>query len=227
MSEFSFTFAYFSDVWTKLLWPATLETLYMTFWSSILSVVLGLVFGIILYITEAGSILPKPKLNSILNVIVNVGRSIPFIILIVAVIPITSFIVSTSIGKEAAVVPLSIAAIPFVARVIDNALKELDKGVIEAAQSFGASNMQIIFKVLLPESAQAIINAITLTVINLIGYTAMAGVIGAGGLGYIAINYGYTKYRYDILYLTLVIIIVFVQLVQLIGNILANHFDKS
>lgn len=227
MSEFSFTFSYFYDIWTRVLLSATLDTLYMTFWSSILSVILGLFIGVIVYITESDGLVPMQRLNSILNIIINVGRSIPFIILIVAVIPITSFIVSTTIGKVAAVVPLSIAAVPFVARIIDNALKELDKGVIEAAQSFGASNIQIIFKVLLPESAQAIINAITLTVISLIGYTAMAGVIGAGGLGYVAINYGYTKYRYDILYLTLIIIIIIVQLVQFIGNLLANHFDKS
>lgn len=227
MSDFSFTFSYFYDVWTRILFPATMDTLYMTLWAGLLSIIFGMIFGVIIYITDSGSLVPMKRLNSVLNVIVNVGRSIPFIILIIAVIPITSFIVDTTIGKEAAVVPLSIAATPFVARIIDNALKELDKGVIEAAQSFGASNTQIIFRVLLPESSQAIINALTLTVINIIGYTAMAGVIGAGGLGYVAINYGYTKYRYDILYLTLIIIIVIVQLVQFVGNRLANRFDKS
>ncbi len=216
----------FLEMINKLIIPATFETLYMVFFSSIFAIILGVSLGIILYITTSDSIYPMPILNKILNLVVNIGRSIPFVILILAVFPLSKLIVGTMIGSKATIVPLTVAAIPFVARVVDNALQELDKGIIEAAMSFGASNTEIVFKVLIPETAPAIINAITLTIISIIGYSAMAGYVGGGGLGDIAIRYGFIKYQYDILYLTLIIMVLLVQIIQLIGNILASKFDK-
>ncbi len=167
-----------------------------------------------------------PTLNKFLNLLVNIGRSIPFVILILAVFPLSKFIVGTTIGATATIVPLTIASIPFVARVIENALSELDKGIIEAAMSFGASNFEIVFKVLLPETAPSIANGITLTIISIIGYSAMAGYVGGGGLGDVAIRYGFIRYRYDILYTTIVIMVILVQIVQIIGNIVAAKLDK-
>ncbi|MFV0503368.1 MAG: methionine ABC transporter permease [Lachnospirales bacterium] len=215
------------EIFSKVIMPAFYDTVYMVFWSSVFSVILGTILGIIIYVTDKGSIMEQMSINKILNIIVNIGRSIPFVILIVALIPLTKLIIGTSIGRESAVVPLTIAAIPFVARVIDNAIKELDKGVIEAAISFGATNREIIFKVLLPESASAIVNAITLTVINIIGYSAMAGTVGAGGLGDVAIRYGYQRYQFDILIYTIIIIVLMVLIVQSVGNILADVLNKK
>ncbi len=210
----------------RLVIPATFDTLYMVFYSSIYAIILGLTLGIILYMTDENGITPKPKIYKALDLIVNIGRSIPFVILILAVFPLSKFIVGTIIGAKATIVPLTVASIPFVARVIENALLELDKGVIETAISFGASKTEIIFKVLIPETAPAIINGLTLTVINIIGYSAMAGYVGGGGLGDVAIRYGFLRTRYDILYTTIIIMVVLVQLVQFCGNFLSQKLDK-
>lgn len=211
----------------RLVLPSVYETVYMVFWASLISIVFGLIFGIILYTTDKGNILENKIINNILGIIINIGRSVPFVILMIAVFPLSKFIVGTSIGTKAAVVPLTIAAIPFVARMIEAALKEIDKGVIEASVSMGANEWQIIYKVLLPESISSIISAITTTIISIIGYSSMAGVIGGGGLGNIAITYGYQRYRTDILIISVLIMIVLVQIVQGIGNILCKKLNKK
>lgn len=203
------------------------ETTYMVAVSSFISALLGIPLGIILVTTNKGHILENRSLNRVLGAIVNAARSTPFIILMVAIIPVTRLLVGTSIGTNAAIVPLSIAAIPFVARIVESALKEVDYGVIEAAQSMGASPREIITKVLIPEAMPAIILGITLTIISLIGYSAMAGAIGGGGLGDLAIRYGYQRFRADIMLITVVILIAQVQIVQSAGDYLSNRLNKK
>lgn len=217
---------YFNQL-QKLVLPAIYETLYMVFWASLISIILGLFLGIILYVTDKANILENKLINSFLGFIINIGRSVPFVILMIAVFPFSKFIVGTSIGTKAAVVPLTIAAIPFVARMIESSLKEIDKGVIEASISMGANEWEIIYKVLLPESISSIISTITTTIISIIGYSSMAGVIGGGGLGNIAITYGYQRYRTDVLIISVLIMIIFVQIVQIIGNVLCKKLNKK
>lgn len=216
----------FSEIMERFIIPSTKETLYMVFWSSLFTIILGLIIGVILYVTAKDSIKPMPTLYKILSLIVNIGRSIPFVILVFALFPLSKIIVGTIIGPTATIVPLTIASIPFFSRIIENALSELDKGVIEAATSFGASNFEIIFKVLIPETAPSIVNGISLTIISIIGYSAMAGCIGGGGLGDLAIRYGFIRTEYTILYLSLIVMVLLVQIVQLIGNIISKQLDK-
>lgn len=211
----------------KIVLPAFNETLYMVFFSSLFSVILGIFIGIVLYVTEKDGILENKFLNRLLGIIVNIGRSVPFVILMIAVFPLSKFIVGTTLGSKAAIVPLTVAAIPFVARMIEACLKEIDKGVIEASISMGASELQIIYKVLIPESISSIISTITTTIISIIGYSAMAGTIGGGGLGSIAITYGYQRYRDDILIISVVLMVILVQIVQTIGNILGKKLNKK
>lgn len=211
----------------KIVLPALNDTLYMVFFSSLFSVILGIVIGIILYVTEKGSILENKFINRFLGIIINIGRSVPFVILMIAVFPLSKFIVGTTLGSKAAIVPLTVAAIPFVARMIEACLKEIDKGVIEASISMGANEWQIIYKVLIPESISSIISTITTTIISIIGYSAMAGTIGGGGLGSIAITYGYQRYRDDILIISVVLMVILVQIVQTIGNILGKKLNKK
>lgn len=203
----------------NLVGNATLQTLSMVFFSTVFSLVLGLPLGILLCVTDpASGIMPKPVLNQILTRIVNVLRSFPFIILMILLFPLSRIIVGTSIGTTATIVPLSIAAAPFVARVIESALKEVDPGVVQAARAMGSTNFQIIMKVLLPESMPSLVAGITLTIINLIGYSAMAGAIGGGGLGDLAIRYGYQRFRTDIMAVSVVVILVLVEVIQIIGT---------
>jgi len=211
--------------YSHLLLNGTLETLYMVSVSLIIAVVFGIPLGVLTTITRKGHILPNGVLNKTLDGIINIGRSIPFIILMVAIIPLTRAIVGTSIGTTAAIVPLAVAAIPFVARVVDNALLEIDPGIIEAARSMGAAPLQIIVKVLLPEALPGLILGVTLTAINLIGYSAMAGAIGGGGLGDIAVRYGYQRFRVEVMVQTVVILVLLVQLIQWAGNKIAKFFD--
>lgn len=211
--------------YNQLVWNGTLETLYMVFVSLLIAVLLGIPLGILTAVTRKGHILSNGMLNKVLNSIINLGRSIPFIILMVTIIPLTRLIVGTSIGTTAAIVPLAVAAIPFVGRIVDNALLEISPGVIEAAKSMGATPVQIIFKVLLPESLPSLILGITLTMINLIAYSAMAGAIGGGGLGDIAIRYGYQRFKIGVMIETIVILVLLVQIIQWIGNKLAAYFD--
>lgn len=207
-------------IWT-LIFQSTLQTLQMVFFSTIFSILLGLPLGILLCVTrpeEHGGIMPKPVLNSILDKIVNVLRSFPFIILMIILFPLSRLLVGTTIGTTATIVPLSIAAAPFAARVIETSLKEVDTGVVQAARSMGSTNRQIIFKVMIPEALPSLVSGVTLTIINLVGYSAMAGAIGGGGLGDLAIRYGYQRTRTDIMIVAVVIILVLVELIQFIGN---------
>ena len=209
-----------SAVW-QLIGESTVQTLLMVLFSTLFSLILGFPLGVLLCITgpeEQGGIMPKPVLNEILSRIVNVLRSFPFIILMILLIPLSRLIVGTSIGTKATIVPLSIAAAPFVARIIESALKEVDTGVVQAARSMGSTNFQIVFKVLIPEALPSLISGITLTIINLIGYSAMAGAIGGGGLGDLAIRYGYQRFRTDVMAVAVIIILLMVEVIQFSGN---------
>ena len=203
------------------------ETLYMVGVSAAISTVLGIPLGVILVTSSRGHILENVPVNRILGAIANATRSTPFIILMVAIIPLTRVLAGTSIGTNAAIVPLSIAAIPFVGRVVEASLREVDYGLIEAAQAMGASPFQIIRMVLLPESMPSIVLGVTLSVISLIGYSAMAGAIGGGGLGDLAIRFGYQRFRVDIMIATVVILIALVQIVQSAGNMLSHRLNKK
>lgn len=216
-----------SNEMIELLIKSFWETGYMVVDSTVLASLIGIPLGIILTVTRNGHILPNAVINSVLGVIVNATRSTPFIILMVAIIPLTRMLVGSSIGTTAAIVPLTISAAPFIARVIESSLLEIDHGVIEAAQSMGASPMQIIYKVLLPESLHSIVLGITLAVIALIGYSAMAGVLGGGGLGDLAIRYGYQRFQPDVMIVTVVILILMVQLIQFIGDTLSKKLNKT
>ena len=202
----------------KLLLEAFGQTLVMVIPSTVFSVILGFIIAIILVATDSNGLRPNKAIYKAIDGIVNVLRGFPFVILMVAMVPLTSRIVGTSLGERAAIVPLTVAAAPFVARIIESALKEVDLGVIEAARSFGASNTQIIFKVMLKEAIPSIISGITLTIINLIGYSAMAGVIGAGGLGNLAMRYGFQRFQTDVMVVTVIVLIIVVQALQSLGN---------
>lgn len=210
----------------NMIWTSTLETMYMVFFSTVFSLLLGFPIGILLVITKEGNIMEKPKLNQFLEIIINTLRSFPFIILMICLFPLSRIIVGTTIGSTAAIVPLSISAAPFVARMVEGALNEIDKDLIEAASSMGASNRTIIFKVMIPETLPHIIHGITVTVISLIGFSAMAGSIGAGGLGDLAIRFGYQRFKTDIMLYSVVVIIILVQILQSFGNYLAKKFSR-
>lgn len=199
---------------------ATRQTLYMVFWSTLLSVIIGFIPAIILTLTAPDGLRPNKPVYEALSFIVNVFRSFPFIILLVIIIPFTRFVAGKSIGTTAAIVPLTVSAIPYIARVFETSLRETDPGVIEAARSFGASDWQILFRVYIKESIPRMLNGIVLLTISLIGYSAMAGTVGGGGLGDIAIRYGYQSYNTSYLIICSIILIVFVQLVQMLGNFL-------
>lgn len=211
----------------NMIWTSTLETLYMVFFSTIFSMVIGFPIGILLVVTKEGNILERPTLNKILEICINTLRSFPFIILMICVFPLSRIIVGTTIGVNAAIVPLSISAAPFVARMVEGALNEIDKGLIEASSSMGASNFTIIFKVMIPETLPHLIHGLTVTVISLIGYSAMAGTIGAGGLGDLAIRFGYQRFKTDIMIYSVIVIIVLVQLIQSFGNYLVYRIKKN
>ena len=203
------------------------ETCYMVLIAIVLATVIGLPLGVILTVTRKDHIMPNSLVNSVLGAIVNATRSTPFIILMVAIIPFTRMIVGSSIGTTAAIVPLTITAAPFIARVIESSLLEVDRGVIEAAQSMGASPFQIIGKVMLPESLHSIVLGITLALIALIGASAMAGALGGGGLGDLAIRYGYQRFQMDVMIATVVVLIIMVQGVQSLGNMLSRKLNKN
>lgn len=211
----------------ELIIPSLLETLYMVFFSTFFSLVIGFPLGIILVITEKNNIWEKPALNKVLNSIINVLRSFPFIILMIVVFPISKLIVGQTIGTTATIVPLSIAAAPFVARIIESSLKEVDRGVIELSLSMGATVPEIIFRVLIPEAMPSLILGITMTIINLIGYSAMAGAIGGGGLGNLAIRYGLYGFKTDIMAVSVFVIILLVQGIQYLGNKLSTSVNKK
>lgn len=198
------------------------NTIYMVAASTFFAVLIGLPIGIILTITDKGHIKENPTLYKVLETIVNIGRSFPFAILMVALIPFTRWVVGTSLGTTASIVPLSIAAAPFLARLVETSLKEIDRNILEAVIVMGSSTRQIIAKVLLPEALPSIILAITSTVINLIGYSAMAGLVGGGGLGQVAIQYGYNRFNTFIMIVTVILLILLVQIVQWLGAYIAK-----
>lgn len=211
---------------SEMIGKGILETLYMTFTATFASYLLGLPIGILSEVTKKGGLFPVVILNRVLGFIINIGRSIPFIILLVFVMPVTRAVVGTTIGPQAATVPLIIAATPFVARLIENSLHEIDGGVIEAAKAMGANVKQIIFRVMIPEALPSMIMGASLATITLVGYTAMAGAVGGRGLGDIALRFGYYRYETDIMIVTIVLLVVLVQLIQNIGNILSKKIDK-
>lgn len=211
-------------MWSLIL-NATLETVYMVGVALVLSALFGIPLGILLVITGPRHIKPMPLLHRILSVIINVGRSLPFIILLVAIIPFTRWLVGTSIGTTGAIVPLTVSAIPFMARVVESALLEIDWGVIEAAQAMGATTGQIITKVMIPEAVPGLVLGVTMVAVSLISYSAMAGAVGGGGLGDLAIRYGYQRFRGDIMFITVLVLVVMVQGLQSFGGWLAARLN--
>lgn len=210
----------------EAIWQATLETVYMTIVSGLIAGVIGLLVGIVLAMTKPGGITEDRSFYSVLDKVVNLLRSIPFIILLAVISPLTSFLVGTTVGTTAALVPLIVGIFPFYARQIQIALQEVGPGVVEAAQSMGLSNQEIIFRVFLREGLADIIRVSTLTVISLIGLTTMAGAVGAGGLGNVAISIGYARFQNDVTFVCMIILLVMVFAVQFIGDRLADHFTK-
>ncbi|MDO4565382.1 MAG: methionine ABC transporter permease [Clostridia bacterium] len=204
----------------------SLQTLYMVAVSTIFAYVLGLPLGILLAVTGKGGLRPLRIIGTALGFLVNFLRSVPFVILLVALIPFTRFIVGTSLGSTATIVPLVIGSAPFVARMVENSLREVDPGVVEAARSMGATNAQIVFKVMLPECRPSLIVGAAITAVTILGYSTMAGFVGGGGLGAIGINYGYYRYETDVMLVTVLLLVVIVQLIQEAGLRFANRSDK-
>ena len=218
--------AFFAQ-YSSLLLDATLDTLFMVSLSVLFSYLLGIPLGVLVTISEPGSIAPCKPLHAVLDWLINITRSIPFIILILALVPFTRWLTGSSIGTKGAIVPLVVGATPFVARLVQGSLNELDKGVVESARAMGATNFQIITRVLLPEALPSLLRGMAVSTITLVGYTAIAGAVGAGGLGDVAIRYGYHRFQPDVMYITLVIIILLVQVIQLVFDILVKKLDKN
>lgn len=208
-----------------LLGQGTLETLYMVLLSGFIAVVIGIPLGIILYSTQRGRLFENSFYNKILSSIVNILRAIPFIILLIALIPFTRLLIGTSIGTNAAIIPLSVSAIPFVARIIETALIKVGQGLVESGLAIGATPLQIIRKIMVPEATPLIVHGITTTLISLVGYSAMAGAVGGGGLGSVAINYGYQRFDITIMFCTVVLLIIIVYGIQYLGDWIAQYFS--
>ena len=206
---------------------AVWETIYVTLLSTVFAIILGLPLGVLLVVGQKNGILPLPNwLMTTLDVVINLRRSIPFLILMILVFPLTRLITGTTIGTPASIVPLVIAAFPFVARLVEGSLREINPNIIEAAQSMGATPMQIICKVMIPESIPSLISNATIAVTTILGYSAMSGIIGGGGLGKIAINHGWYRYRYIVMIFAVILLVALVQIIQTVGNKLATHSDK-
>ncbi len=210
----------FEQILQMLVFPAVWVTLKMVFLSGVFGTILGFIIGIVLVITEKGGLCENVAINRVLDVVVNIIRSFPFIILMISIIPLTRLIVGTSIGDTAALVPLTVAAAPFIGRIIQNALKEVNPDLIEAAKSFGASKSQIVFRIMLKEAVPAIVSGLTLAVINLLSCSAMAGAVGAGGLGAVALTYGYQNFNETIMYSICVVLVILVAIFQYLGDFL-------
>lgn len=203
------------------------ETLYVTVLATLFAIIIGLPLGILLVVGEKNGVMPMPKwLMSTLNVIINILRSVPFIILMILVMPITRLIVGTAVGTEASIVPLTVAAFPFIARLVEGSLREINPNIIEAAQSMGASPFQIIAKVMIPESMPSLLSNATIAFTTIIGYTAMSGVVGGGGLGMIAYNYGYSRYKTLVMIIAVIILVIIVQVIQSLGTRISVKSDK-
>ena len=210
-----------------LIGKATLDTLRMVAIAGLIGALIGLPIGVFLATSGRGELFPAPNVNRVVGLVINAARSTPFIILVVAIIPFTRALTGTSIGTKAAIVPLTIATIPFFARLVEAAIREVDKGLIEAARAMGATPLQIVFKVLLAEARPALTLALTMTIVSLIGYSAMVGAVGGGGLGDLGIRYGYQRFRPDVMLIVVIVLIVLVQLVQSAGDALARRFDRK
>lgn len=219
--------ATFFDNYGMLLAQGTWDTLLMTIVSTFFAYVIGIPLGVLCVLTSPKGLMPHRIFNMVLGWIINIGRSIPFIILLVALIPFTRFIVGTSLGVPGAIVPLVISAAPFIARMVEQSIEEVDGGLVEAAQSFGANTWQIVYKVFLREALPSLVRGFAIVFITILGYSAMAGCVGAGGLGDIAIRYGYQRYQDDVMIATVIILIVIVQIVQSACNYAARKVDKS
>jgi D-methionine transport system permease protein len=215
-----------SDIVWPEIWQATWQTLYMVGVSTVLAVAIGLPIGVFLVLFSTRNLLPQRAVYQLLAAVVNIVRSVPFIILLIAIIPLTEWIVGTSIGVNAAIVPLTVGAAPFYARVAETALREVDPGVIEAAQAMGASTAQIVWRVLLPEARPGLIAGVTITAVTLVSYSAMSGVIGGGGLGDLAVRYGYERFETGVMLVTTAILVVIVQLMQMLGDRLVRHYAR-
>ena len=215
-----------SPIITNLLIKALGQTVYMVSISMLIASLIGIPLGILLVVTEKNNILSCPIVNRPLSFIINIIRSIPFIILMVAIIPFTRILAGTSIGTTAAIIPLTLAAIPYIARMVETSIREIPFGLIEAAQSMGATPLQIIYKVLLPESLPSILDSMTVVMVSLVGASAMAGTIGGGGLGDLAIRYGYQRFQADIMIITIIILFLMVQSIQFLGSFLSRKADK-
>ena len=226
----AFTAERLQEAWNCLLneFPFALwETLYSTLLATFFAIVIGLPLGVLLVAGEPKGIRPLPRgLMSFLNVLINLLRSVPFIILMVMIIPLTRLIIGTSVGTVASIVPLTVAAFPFIARLVESSLREVNPNIIETAQSMGATPMQIILHVLLPESVPSLITNFTLAITTIMGYTAMSGAVGGGGLGKLARAYGYQRYRYAVLYLAVIVLVIITQIIQSLGTWLARKCDK-
>lgn len=212
--------------WTEIT-KATGDTLVMLGWSLLFTFIIGMALGIILFLTSKGQLLQNLPLYSVLSIVVNILRSVPFVILMISVFPITKVLVHTTIGVKGAIPPLIIAAAPFLARLVESALREIESGVIEAAQSMGATPWQIVWRVLLPEARPGLISAVTVTAVALLSYSAMSGVVGGGGLGDLSLRYGYMRFRTDIMIVTVVILVLFVQLLQMLGDRLVTKYNRK
>lgn len=211
---------------TEILTQATVETLYMVFFGAAFAFILGTPIGILLYLTQKGGLSEKLALYRVVDAIVNIARSIPYVILMILLIPVTRRIIGSAIGSTATIFSLAASAAPFFARLVETALNEVDGGILEAAKAMGSTNRQIILQVLVPEAMPGLIQAMTTTIINLIGYTAMAGALGGGGLGAVAQRYGYYRRQEDLLWASVIVIVVVVQLIQFAGNTIARSIDK-
>ena len=216
----------FSTAMLQMMFTGFLETLYMTLGATLMAYVLGIPIGLFLVITDKGGIRPLPTAYRLVGGAVNILRSIPFLILLVWVVPVTRFIVGTAIGSTATIVPLVIAAAPYVARVVESALKEVDQGVLEAAQAMGAGTMQMITKVLLPEAKPSLLLGAAISTTVILGYSAMAGIVGGGGLGAIAINYGYYRSQSDVMLVMIIVLVIIVQIIQEHGNFVTRKSDR-
>ena len=214
------------DQLLPMLWEGTVETLYMTLWSSAIAYLIGLPLGVLLVVTRRGGIMPSVTFNAILGVAINFLRSIPFVIMIAVLFPVTRLVMGSSIGTRSVIFPLVISAFPYIARMVESSLAEVDHGIIEAAQSMGSTNRQIIFKVLLPEAKPSLLNGAALSATTILGYGAMAGIAGGGGLGAVAINYGYYRRNYLVMFVMIVVLVALVQVFQEFGTRGSRLSDK-
>jgi D-methionine transport system permease protein len=217
----------FENVRWPEIWDATKDTLYMMTASLVFTIILGLVIGIILFLTSRRQLLQQPLVYGVLSFIVNVLRSVPFVILMILIMPLTKLITGTTLGVEGSIPPLVVAATPFFARLVETSLREVDRGVIEAAQAMGASKWDIVRRVLLRESSPSLLAAVTITAVTLVSYTAMSGVIGGGGLGDLALRYGYQRFQTDVMLVTVALLIVLVQVLQTIGDALVRRYSRK